>query len=125
MHEKKVINFQKRLTLHNISYHISVCYSFLHLQLFSTALCNSRRLSVCLSVRLSILAGGCLGRKGREREQKGREGMYFSAEIRDWSLPTMHTCTMHNAHCTLYKFGIFRIVQHLQYSIVPTLLYIL
>ena len=84
------------LTLHNISYHISVCYSFLHLQLFSTALCNSRRLSVCLSVRLSILAGGCLGRKGREREQKGREGMYFSAEIRDWSLPTMH-----NAHCTL------------------------
>ena len=69
----------------------------------------------CSPTVLSSLARGCLstlacqGRKGRERKRKGGGGGSISRR-KLGTCPSQH-CTVH----ILYKFGIFRIVQLLQY----------
>ena len=84
----------EQYTVHTrLTVHIIACSLFTLLT--AALLCSYSTMqqpeAVCLSICLSTLAGGCKGRKERERKRKGR-GKYFSAEIGNLALPTLY-CT--------------------------------
>ena len=86
----------EQYTVHTrLTVHIITCSLFTLTLLTAALLCSYSTMqqpeAVCLSICLSTLAGGCKGRKERERKRKGR-GKYFSAEIGNLALPTLY-CT--------------------------------